>query len=184
MIQRCRVAIRNAVTLVAVAALAMLSLVLVTPSAQAHDAVIKSVPADGSHVETFPKVIDMTFSGVPKPNFNTVAITHEQSGKLIYSGEPELDGQQVKVQIPEGTETPDGTYIVGFQITSSDGHATRGKISFTVGDDVAGTSTETDTPAAEEKSNNLPLIAGGGVGLLVVAAGAIYLLSRKEKSDD
>ncbi|WP_083879941.1 copper resistance CopC family protein [Corynebacterium ulceribovis] len=181
MTQRCRVAMNNIAALLAVSILTVMSMVLVMPEAQAHDSVIKSVPTDGGHVDEFPRTIEMTFSGIPKETYNTVAITHEQTGTVVYSGEPELENQQVRIAIPEGTETPDGNYIVGFQITSSDGHSTRGKIGFSVGDEVVVTADEPDT---ETESSNMPFIIAAGIGFAVIAIGAIIFLSRKEQSND
>lgn len=105
------------------------------PAALAHDVVIGGDPADGAVVEEFPRSIELEFSGIPQGGFSTVAVTEQDSGELLHSGEPTIDGQMVTLELPEDVTGGPGEYSVGFQITSSDGHATRGMTTFTVAGD-------------------------------------------------
>ncbi|XIE87089.1 copper resistance protein CopC [Corynebacterium kroppenstedtii] len=103
----------------------------VPPQAQAHDSVVSSVPEDGSTVSTFPDEIRLTMSGKPQDNFTTLAVSNTLSGKIIAKGSPTISGHVISFTIPRDIDATDGNYVVGFQITSSDGHSTRGSTSFT-----------------------------------------------------
>ena len=149
------------------------------PQASAHDVVVDSNPADG---------------------FNTVAVSNA-SGETIFDAEPDLDGRVLTVDVPDNLDTPDGTYSVGYQITSSDGHATRGGLEFSVGNG-GGTassasadsqpdnndSAEADTSDAVENAEDSQ---GAGAASIVIAIGAIaaaigviVLLVQKRKRFD
>lgn len=98
--------------------------------AHAHDAVVSSNPENESVISEFPTEIVLTFSGQIQDDFNTVAVSNQDSGEVLFDLEPEIDGFDVIIPVPEDLDVPDGSYVVGFQVTSSDGHATRGAISF------------------------------------------------------
>ncbi|AGF72635.1 copper resistance CopC family protein [Corynebacterium halotolerans] len=134
----------------ALAALAAAGAVTIAaaPAALAHDVVVSGDPADGAVVEEFPRSIELEFSGIPREGFSTVAVTEQDSGELLYSGEPTIDGQMVTLELPEDVTGGPGEYTVGFQITSSDGHATRGMTTFTVAGD------EQSPEAGAEPTNN------------------------------
>lgn len=105
---------------------------LVAPQAAAHDVVVDSNPENGSVVDEFPETIELEFSGIPQDLFTTVALSNADSGEVLTSGTPQLDGQHLSYEVPSDVQTGAGNYILGFQITSSDGHATKGSISFEV----------------------------------------------------
>lgn len=169
------------------------------PQAFAHDAVVGGSPTDGEVLAVFPETITLDFSSYPKEGFNTMAVTN-QDGEVLFSGEPTLSGTQLSLAVPSDVHAGDGQYNVGFQITSSDGHATRGKISFTVegsGGATSGTASvgsssvsaeqsSTESAAsvvqadAEESSSKIGL--WGGVIAAVVVIGAIVVaVSRKKQ---
>lgn len=156
------------------------------PTAAAHDSVIKSEPGNGATVEEFPHHIELTFSGEPRPNFNTVAISDVDSGEVLFTQEPTLDGQLVSIDVPESIDPGPGEYIVGFQITSSDGHSTRGKVGFTVGDDadeLGETGTTSDESTADEEG--VPTWAViGAIAVVVLVVGVVVgvaIRNRKPK---
>jgi len=162
-----------------------------TPPAQAHDVVLASTPADGSTVDVFPREISLEFSGVPQKSFNTVAVSDSATSAVLFTAQPEINGPVVSVTVPEDVQPGPGDYMVGFQITSSDGHATRGKTTFTVaGDATSVTSPATSTApttspsagAASESSHTSLFIWGIGViGLLAVIAVVGALLKNRTK---
>lgn len=180
-------------TVVAVGALT----VVATPVALAHDSVIGGNPADGDVVEEFPRSIELEFSGLPQEGFSTVAITDQNSGDLLFSGEPTIDGQLVTLDLPADVSGGPGDYTIGFQILSSDGHATRSATTFTVAGDVAqpaGTATtdaggeqaETteeseETVAAENTTSgfdNPVVLLLAGLAMFAILAGVIVLIVR------
>lgn len=153
------------------------------PQATAHDVVVESNPADGAVIKEFPENIVLEFSGEPREGFNTIAVT-DSSGEIVFEGEPELDGRVLTIDVPGDVDAADGTYSVGYQITSSDGHATRGGLEFSVGDDVddAAATSETDANSKDSQSKSDEAAEGasntddgGGIGVanIVISLGAI-----------
>lgn len=150
------------------------------PQATAHDVVVESNPADGAVIKEFPENIVLEFSGEPREGFNAIAVT-DSSGEIVFEGEPELDGRVLTIDVPGDVDAADGTYSVGYQITSSDGHATRGGLEFSVADDAAATS-ETDANSKDSQSKSDEAAEGtsntddgGGIGVanIVISLGAI-----------
>lgn len=147
------------------------------PRAVAHDSVLSSTPHDGENLDEFPREIEIYFSGIPKENFNTVALSNARTGEVLFTAEPELDDQYVLLEVPEHVQPGDGEYIIGFQITSSDGHSTRGKLTFSVGDHVVEAGGGSDF---EEGVPTWVWAVGGGVAALVIAVIAgVAVLNRK-----
>lgn len=176
------------------------------PQASAHDVVVESHPADGAVVEEFPESIVLEFSGEPREGFNTIAVT-DSNGEIVFEGEPELDGRILTVDVPDDVDAADGSYSVGYQITSSDGHATRGGLEFSVGDADSASSGDTDTAAQDsskgstdaaddadsEMSDDASADEGGArvvanvliaVGAIAAAIAVIVLLVQKRKRFD
>lgn len=97
------------------------------PAAFAHDSVIGGSVKDGDQLDEFPKEITLEFSGIPKEDFNTFAVTNVDTGEKVFSQEPKLHERDLTIETPADVHPGPGNYQVGFQITSSDGHATRGE---------------------------------------------------------
>lgn len=175
-----------------VACLAVAPAVL-APAALAHDAVVGANPADGATVATFPAELSLDFSGEPGSGFNTVALSHVDAGnqaEVIYSGEPEVSGRTVTLDLPGNLDPQPGEYHVGFQVISSDGHATKGMTSFTyepannAGPGAAestastGAAAATTQAAAEDGKSSgwtLPLVI---LGVIVVVGAGIAALAK------
>ena len=104
---------------------------ITTTVAHAHDAVVGGSPADSEVLASAPTTVTLEFSGEPKQGFNTMAISNSK-GDVLVTGEPTVDGRNVTLAIPETTTLTPDEYTIGFQITSSDGHFTRGKTIFTI----------------------------------------------------
>lgn len=187
----------------ACAVLAALSAaVLAAPPAYAHDAVIASTPGDNQVVDQFPHSISLEFSGNPRENFNTVAISDADAKKVLYTHAPTVTGNLVSLEIPAEVNPGPGNYIIGFQITSSDGHSTRGKTSFSVTGSTAGNSATadgtssgqiaSDESAAASSETDTPRIGAGADGtkipawaywlggaLIVIIAAVVTAINRK-----
>lgn len=149
------------------------------PVAHAHDSVISSNPADGQNLDEFPRRIEMTFSGIPRASFNTVAISNADTKEVLLTEQPELRDQVISFDIPVTLDPGPGAYIVGFQITSSDGHSTRGKLSFSVGDHKVDAGGGSDL----EEDDGVPTwawAAGGGLLAIILAVVAgVAVINRK-----
>lgn len=161
--------------------------VFTAPTAAAHDAVLSSTPADKQVLDEFPHKILLEFSGNPRNNFNTVAVSDADAKKVLYNHEPEVVGNQVSLEIPQDINPGPGNYIIGFQITSSDGHSTRGKTSFSVkGANAASTAEDgaesPNTGASADETKSLPMwVYGLGGGLIVIIAAVVIVINRKAK---
>ena len=158
---------------------------ITTTVAYAHDAVVGGSPADGEVLASAPTTVTLEFSGEPKQGFNTMAISNSK-GDVLVTGEPTVDGRNVTLAIPENTTLTPDEYTIGFQITSSDGHSTRGKTTFTIaGERVASSAASDTTPATGAPTDpTAELMAGpwgkvaGGVGILLVLAMIVMILAR------
>lgn len=169
---------------------------LVAPQAAAHDVVVDSNPENGSVVDEFPETIELEFSGIPQDLFTTVALSNADSGEVLTSGTPQLDGQHLTYEVPSDVQAGAGNYILGFQITSSDGHATKGSISFevtgsaeTTTESVATSAATTDTSETTEAETTETADETSGipapwnwvlsiVAVLVVASAIVMMIAK------
>lgn len=106
-------------------------------------------------------------------------------GDVLVTGEPTVDGRNVTLAIPETTTLIPDEYTIGFQITSSDGHSTRGKTTFTIAGERVASSAASDTATTDAPTDpTAELMAGpwgkvaGGVGILLVLAMIVMILAR------
>lgn len=159
------------------------------PVALAHDAVIGGTVTEGQVLDEFPETITLEFSGIPREGFNNFAVTNEETGDVLFSAEPELDERNLTIETPDDVDPGPGDYQVGFQITSSDGHATRGGVSFTVaGDDDSSVAVdESAVPSPDEEVGGADgplkwILAVGGV--LVLAAVVVLVLAKRRPIDE
>lgn len=160
---------------------------VMAPAAMAHDSVLSSNPANGEVVNELPQEITLEFSGTPQGEFNTVALS--QDGEVLFSEEPEVEGQTLTVDVPDDVEAGPGDYMLGYQITSSDGHATRGSLEFSIAEgasgsgDSAGSETTEATPATTgsnqgEDSSSLPSWLLPLAGIVVIAGALVMAIAR------
>lgn len=176
-------------------------LVLFAPqAASAHDAMLGSSPAADSTVETLPSEITLTFSEklITGAGATELLVT-DPTGTPVSDGPATVNGTIVTQ--PLVAEAAAGVYHVVWKIVSSDGHPTSGEFSFTVTTSTLETTeptaepttvpTETEeTPDAvatpisqpvESSDDAVGLWVLGAVGVLVVAAVVIVLLTRRGK---
>lgn len=163
-------------------------------TAGAHDAVIGGDPENGSVVTDFPSVLTLEFSGQPQDGFNTFALSRVSDNEILFTGEPTLDGRFVSLELPEAVhntadEAP-GEYRIGFQIVSSDGHATKGMTTFTYmpeGGDIASDGDTNSAKESQENGSSFASVTWVGVGACVLLVGAILaicLLHRRKSEQD
>ncbi len=170
---------------------------LAVPAAHAHDVVLGATPADGATIEQFPEEVTLEFSGIPKEGFNTLAVSEAESGEVLFTGEPVVDGRNVSLPVPRDVDAGLGEYRIGFQITSSDGHSTRGMTTFTVaGDATEATPEQAPSESTEPTATENPADgAGAGLGtgatialavaaVLAVVAAAAAAVARNRKRNE
>ena len=170
-----------------------LSSALLAPVASAHDTAIGGSINEGDVLDEFPEEITIEFSAIPRDGFNNFAVTDQATGEVLFSEEPEINERELTITTPEDQDPGDGDYMLGFQITSSDGHATRGGISFSVesgeetanGAAVDSEGAETPVEAAEEAEGMSTWMkwALAGVGVLAVIAVLAVMLAKRRGYD-
>lgn len=165
-------------------------MVLAAPVSPAHDLVIGGNPDNGDVVEEFPEIIELEFSGYVKLDFNTFAISDIESGEILFSGPPTIDGRMVSIEVPADVNPGPGDYRIGFQITSSDGHSTRGMTTFTVAGerDAASTAAESTTDVASDAAGESGMLQNpltwilAGVGILAILGVIVMAIARGQKT--
>ena len=167
-----------------VAAAATAALVAAAP-AYAHDSVIGSDPEDKGVVSEFPDAVTLEFSGEIQDGFNTVALSHDANGQseVVYSGEPEIDGRFVTLDLPADLDAQPGDYKVGYQIVSSDGHSTKGMTSFSFNPSGEGSAEASKDPvvdAADGMSTTTKVLLALA-GVLVVAGAGVGALAKSRR---
>jgi len=165
-------------------------------SAQAHDVLRSTDPADGSTVAVAPDHVTLTFDQ-PAQKLGTEIVVTAADGTRVSVGQPSLTDTDV-TQLLADTR-PAGRYTVEWRVTSADGHPVSGTFTFTalgeaatVADTAAPTTAAPFPTAAASKPAADPGAWGDGdnhvkpalVGflLLVVAVGvglATWLVSRR-----
>lgn len=173
------------------------------PIASAHDSVVDATPGIDATVTEFPTEIVLEFSGLPKDDFNTIALSRIADNEVVFSGEPEINEREVSIALPDDIDAQPGEYRIGYQITSSDGHATKGMTSFTFepagaagentapGGEAAQSDQETGEADTDQTSDEAEQETGSGYNWLWMLLGALLLggvgiaaLSRRQRHDD
>lgn len=167
-----------------------------TPPAWAHDSVIGGNIESGEVIQEMPEKLVLEFSGQPKEGFNSMALTRD-GGEVVFSGEPRVEDRNISIDVPADVELSPGEYLIGYQITSSDGHATRGGISFELaGSGVQEHSAEaphsTTDGAADDSAEPAGALEDLGPFKWLIALGAILaigavgvvLLAKRSMVDD
>ncbi|QPK78251.1 copper resistance protein CopC [Corynebacterium lizhenjunii] len=169
------------------------------PIAAAHDAVIGGNVMQDAPLQEFPREIVLEFSGTPREDFNTFAVSDVDSGEILFDATPTVDQRELRVEVPADIQPGPGNYQVGFSITSSDGHPTKGSVPFSVAgaaatdaqESASGTTTPgtadpaAQNPAAQELDGlSLPAkLAIGLGGIAAVLAVIILLVARGRKNN-
>jgi hypothetical protein len=172
--------VRRLLTVLLLASAATLAAPL--PAAQAHNVLLGSNPAKGSHLTTAPTEVRLTFDQPVRAEFAKIALT-DTNGTHYESGTVTVEKNDVIA--PLNPLTTPGTYTIGYQILSNDGHPVTGKIAFTY----TAPATTNPTPAtpdpAPAQSPAAPISAGatppsgGGswVWFLLAATAALLALT-------
>lgn len=127
--------------LLAVLALAVpVMLPAALPAAAAHDSLVSSDPEADASLEQAPEQITLSYSAEVLDLSTVVQVTDADDAE-VGVGEPEIDGTDVTVDLPE---LPAGDYEVQWRVVSSDGHPIEGTFPFTV---TEGTQPTADDPA-------------------------------------
>ncbi|MFF5791929.1 copper resistance protein CopC [Paeniglutamicibacter sp. NPDC012692] len=137
----------------ALLAIALLSLMTVfgVGSAQAHDELVATTPANGAELKTSPEKFVLTFSGDLK-EIGTIVELKDEKGRSIQTSF-EIAGRDLTVT-PAAT-LPNSDYTLVTRVVSSDGHPIDKKLTFSVKDPKA-VDSATPTPAATQAPSAAP----------------------------
>ena len=182
-----------AATLLALAVVLAAGLVAGALPASAHDALLKSVPADGQTVERAPEAVLLTFTEAPLETGAQVVVTGPD-GAQVEVGELALDAAAAGVSAALPTDVASGTYTVAWHVVSSDGHPIEGSFSYSVPEatataDVtiqAETSVEGDAVTVPLPSGEAPtpLVVAGSIAAAAVVAAAAFFAVRRTIQDN
>ena len=114
------------------AALLAVMVLLIPAQAQAHAHLTRSLPADAAHVDVSPSVIRLLFSESPEVAMTFARLT-DAGGKEYSLGPGVRDASnslEISFAVPVTLEA--GKYSLMWRTAASDGHPSRGKMSFVV----------------------------------------------------
>ena len=114
-------------------------------------------------------------------------MTNADTGEKLFSQEPKLHERDLTIETPADVHPGPGNYQVGFQITSSDGHATRGGVEFSVKGDGSDNSEAAESDTADQEGTEglsmpLKIILGVG-GVLAIAAVVALFIAKSRRID-
>jgi copper transport protein len=122
----------------------LLACALANSEAHAHASLIETTPADGTVVATAPANLRLRFNEPVSPLvlrlIDAKGVTH---GDLHH----EARNETITVHLPEGL--PQGTQVLSYRVTSSDGHPIGGSLVFSIG-------APTNASAPQTGSDNSP----------------------------
>jgi copper transport protein len=120
----------------AAAALLVVALAVVGASpASAHAALESTSPAAGAQLATAPKQISLTFSEGVSASPSGIQVVNGSGAKVAVGRPTKPASNTVAVSV---ADLPDGTYVVGWRVTSEDSHPVHGAFTFRVGTSGAG----------------------------------------------
>lgn len=139
-----------------VAALVMLSSVMVSGAAHAHSALAAATPADGS-TQSEVTSISLTFTEEIVPEYTSLTVT-TADGTSVALDAPTMDVTNMVVSaIFTDGMLVDGGYSVNYYIVSIDGHPIEGSVSFAVvGSPVAVTTPSASVSASAVEQTTAP----------------------------
>ncbi len=142
--------------------------------AQAHAALIKTNPVQGTTVQIAPQQVELTFSEAITPVNDKIRIIGPD-GKRADTGTPKAEGAVLRIGLKENP--PRGTYLVSFRVISADSHPVPGGFTFSIGEPSATPTQEADT----ETNATITWLIGAakyvGYAGLVLLVGSAFVLA-------
>lgn len=156
-------------------------LLLSSPAAVGHAALVSSSPEDGSTVATLPAEIVLTFNErVTTPAF---VVVEAPDGTAVTAGEARTDGVAVRARLDDAEIA--GEYRASYRVVSADGHPISGSVFFTVTEGRTVDKTRADDQEAHQESflhAHRAHFLWGAAG--VVAAAALLLWPRRREDKE
>lgn len=167
--------VRGVAALVA-GALVVLQGLLGAAPASAHAELVETDPAEGAVVETAPSTVTLTFNEPVRLTAQEIAV-YDADGEEVASTAG-ANGQDVTVGLTGAGDLGDGTYVVSWNVLSSDGHPISGALNFSVG---APSASVAAPPEPESSSAVVTVLRDvvtvvSLVGLLLAAGLALFVV--------
>lgn len=146
------------------------------PSAQAHAELVSANPAVGSHLDSLPSQVTVTFDGnllVIGGSKTNVLMVKDSQGVQIDAGDSKVSGATMIVDLnPVSTS---GKFTVSWRVVSSDGHPEVSSYQFTVGTPIASV---TPAPVKISQSTDFWTRYGTRLVLFFAAVAAVAVWAR------
>jgi methionine-rich copper-binding protein CopC len=97
-----------------------------------HNHLTKSAPAADEKVAQSPTTIRLWFAEKPVAKFTSISLLKSDSSKVAI-GQTKSTDDSLSVSADVSAPLTPGSYVVSWKTAGDDGHAIRGKYSFTVG---------------------------------------------------
>ena len=155
----------------------VIALLAVPTLASAHAGLESSDPAPGSYLDVSPRNVILTFDEPITTAFGSLRVLDSDGVALIEA--PLRRGESKEIALADVDEVlDDGTYVVVWRVTSSDGHPVQGSFTFVVGDsaDEVGSAAITATAVTHGLSRLFVVIRASVFVSLALLIGAIFLL--------
>ncbi|NDA79298.1 MAG: copper resistance protein CopC, partial [Actinobacteria bacterium] len=112
--------------------LIVLVAIFVAPSmASAHAGLESSDPSPGAYLDVSPERITLTFDEAVTTAFGSLRVLDTNAAVVVET--PLKRGEEKSIAVAEvGQTLDDGTYVVVWRVTSSDGHPVQGSFTFVV----------------------------------------------------
>jgi methionine-rich copper-binding protein CopC len=110
---------------------AVVALLLNPAAAWAHAKLVKSDPARRAVLKQPPAQVRLWFNEAIEPSFSTVKVL-DASAKAVTERAARVSPSNNRLLVLELPDLAEGTYTVGFEVLSVDGHTVKSGFAFTV----------------------------------------------------
>lgn len=120
----------------------------------AHARLVRSTPIDNARLTTLPTALSLWFSEKPELRFTKIDLV-DSAGVPITLGKPAaIPGDAMGLKVPITGSLANGRYMISWRTAAADGHATTGKLIFTIA-----VAPPIDPPVAQQESTPPPQTA-------------------------
>jgi copper transport protein len=110
-------------------------------AAGAHALPQSAIPAEGSEVQTAPKMVEITFGEIPDPGLSNITVVNSSDVNVDAGPTVVVPGHPLELEVPLKS-VGEGVYTVTWKtVSETDGHLATGAYAFGVGVSAAGAST-------------------------------------------